>query len=153
MNPLAGAPGQTALSSTVQTDDGTFIYITLPIADNKILTLTLSGQYFSQRLSEFNIWETGHIFISDSDGYTIANPREEWVNNRINMITAAECGELMRKKSNCPSIRSKCRETKGIPLNIFSPLTPLPWRTLCDNRTYYFRGLLESYFLSKSVIK
>jgi signal transduction histidine kinase/DNA-binding NarL/FixJ family response regulator/HPt (histidine-containing phosphotransfer) domain-containing protein len=52
--------------------------------------LTLPGMYFSDLLSSFVIWETGHIFIDDEEGHVIANIREEWVQSRINYIKLAQ---------------------------------------------------------------
>jgi signal transduction histidine kinase/AmiR/NasT family two-component response regulator/HPt (histidine-containing phosphotransfer) domain-containing protein len=46
--------------------------------------------YFRQLLSIFRIWETGHVFLSDSEGYAVSNPREHWVQERFNYILAAE---------------------------------------------------------------
>jgi len=84
--------GKKILSSTIPLNDTVVFYLAvpLPLNQDKILTATLPGMYFSKRLSTFVIWETGHIFIDDSEGYVIANIRELWVKNRFNFIKMAE---------------------------------------------------------------
>ena len=80
--------GETAFTSTVPTDGGVALYLSAPIpgAPDHILVLTMDGAYFSDLVSQYKIWETGHIFIDDNEGYVIANIRPEWVQNRQNFI-------------------------------------------------------------------
>jgi len=88
-----GTPGKKTFSSTRDTSDGVVFYLASPfpsLNSNKILVLTLRGMHFSNLLSPFVIWQTGHIFMSDIDGYSISNPREHWVQNRFNYITVAQ---------------------------------------------------------------
>ena len=85
--------GKTAISSTVPASGGGMVFYTaapLPGDNGKILVLTLPGMFFSERVSTFVIWETGHIFIDDNEGNVIANIRENWVQNRQNFLKAAE---------------------------------------------------------------
>ena len=84
--------GKNAVSSTHPSNDGVVFYLAVPLphSPGRILTVTLPGMYFSDRLSNFAIWETGHIFMSDSEGYAIANPRDYWVHGRFNYIRVAE---------------------------------------------------------------
>ena len=88
----SSGPGRNVITSTCQTDNGVVFYMAVPLqfSHDKILVLTLPGTYFSQRLSNFIIWETGHIFMSDSEGFAIANIRDYWIQNRFNYIQAAE---------------------------------------------------------------
>jgi signal transduction histidine kinase/CheY-like chemotaxis protein len=83
---------KSAITSTAATDNGVVFYLatSIPSSQHRILVITLPGTYFKEYLSPFKIWETGHIFMSDSDGYVISNPRENWLQNRFNYITAAE---------------------------------------------------------------
>jgi len=79
------------ITSTLPVNNGVVFYIAVAMnAPNKILALTLPGWYFRERLSPFIIWETGHIYMSDADGYAISNPREHWIKNRFNYIDVAE---------------------------------------------------------------
>ena len=84
--------GKQVISSTYQSKAGVVFYLAVPLSfsPGRILAVTLPGMYFSDRLSNFVIWETGHIFMSDSEGYAIANPRAHWVNDRFNYIHIAE---------------------------------------------------------------
>jgi len=81
-----------AISSTVQTINGVVFYLAVssPITHNRVFIITIRGNYFKERLSPFIIWETGHIYMSDSQGYAISNPRENWLQNRFNYIDAAK---------------------------------------------------------------
>ncbi|MDR0464300.1 MAG: response regulator [Treponema sp.] len=89
---IFGIPRRSAISSTYQTTRGVVFYmaVSLPFSHNKLLVATLPGTYFSRLLSTFVIWESGHIFMSDSEGYAIANPRDNWVQERFNYIRIAE---------------------------------------------------------------
>jgi len=84
--------GKETISSTYPAGDSVVFYLAepLPYSGGKILVATLPGTYFRQLLSIFRIWETGHVFLSDSEGYAISNPREHWVRERFNYILAAE---------------------------------------------------------------
>ena len=87
--------GKAAISSTVPSTRGVVFYLAAPIpgAPGRILTITLPGTYFSQLVSAFVVWETGHLFIDDKEGYVIANIRDAWVQNRHNFIRLAETDE------------------------------------------------------------
>ena len=90
--------GKKSISSTCFTDKGVVFYLAVPFAsllnnismNSRILVVTIPGDYFRQLLLPFVIWETGHIYMSDSDGYAISNPRENWMEERFNYITAAQ---------------------------------------------------------------
>ncbi|MCL2254057.1 MAG: ATP-binding protein [Lachnospiraceae bacterium] len=83
--------GSEILSSTYPTDHGVVFYLAVPFPSDSrmVLVATLPGMHFSDFLSAFVIWETGHIFVSDAEGYAVANPREHWVQGRFNYINAA----------------------------------------------------------------
>jgi signal transduction histidine kinase/CheY-like chemotaxis protein len=84
--------GEKAFTSTIPTTDGMVFYLVVPVpgTEEYILALTLDGMYFSDLASGYKVWETGHIFIDDSEGYIIANIRPEWVQNRQNFILASQ---------------------------------------------------------------
>ena len=88
--------GNTVISSTVSIPEGTVFYLTasLPEMNDTMLTLTLSYMYFSDLLSNFKIWETGHIFMDDSNGFLVANPRPLWVETRIDFTHMAQIDQL-----------------------------------------------------------
>ena len=87
--------GEEIISSAIKTDTETVFYISTPLlaGSDMILTLTLPAEYFSELLSSFAIWESGHIFMDDSDGVLIANPRQQWVDNRVDFTQMAEIDE------------------------------------------------------------
>jgi signal transduction histidine kinase/CheY-like chemotaxis protein len=55
----------------------------------RILVATLPGAYLSALVSEFRIWESGHIFIVDRLGDIIADYELERITERYNPIRAA----------------------------------------------------------------
>ena len=84
--------GKTSLSSTCFTDHGVMLYLTVPMPgmQNCIVVFTIDGTFFSNYVADFVIWDTGHIYIIDSEGYMIANPRPHWIQERQNLIKRAE---------------------------------------------------------------
>ncbi len=84
--------GQISFSSTVPEGGSVFIHLVsaVPGLSDHALVLSLDGLYFSQLASEYKIWETGHIFMDDKDGYVLANIRREWVETRQNFLISAQ---------------------------------------------------------------
>ena len=84
--------GKVSISSTVPSGGGVVFYLAAPIpgVSGRILVITLPGMYFSERISTFVVWKTGHIFIDDAEGHVIANIREAWVRDRYNFSRMAE---------------------------------------------------------------
>ena len=86
--------GISSFSTTYPTEYGMVFYLSSPISSDRILLLTLPGMYFSQRVSTFVIWNTGHIFMTDANGIIIANLRESWVQDRQNFFELAETDDV-----------------------------------------------------------
>ena len=103
----------TAISSTCHMADEMVIYlaVVLPFTD-KVLVVTLPGLFFSKRFSNVNIWETGHIFIIDSEGYVLSNPRAHWVETRSNFILIAETDKSFTEMGNM--VKRMTRGESGI---------------------------------------
>jgi signal transduction histidine kinase/DNA-binding response OmpR family regulator len=80
--------------TTTETDDvgRLVIRICVPMG-SRILVATLPGNYLSDLVSAFKIWESGNIFIVDRVGCVVANHRQEIVAERYNPIRAAESAE------------------------------------------------------------
>ncbi|MCL2196496.1 MAG: ATP-binding protein [Treponema sp.] len=91
--PAGAAIGYKAISTTIKTDKGVVFYLSVPFSHNNVLVATLPGLHFANRLSPFVIWETGHIFLCDSEGYLISNPRENWVQERVNFIHLSDIND------------------------------------------------------------
>ena len=93
--------GQRVFSSTNPTNSGhgVVIYLAVPIPErnHRVLVVTLPGNYFSRCLSTFSLWETGFIFICDSEGYTIATPDEDRLQERFNILRMAETDQSLTK--------------------------------------------------------
>jgi len=87
----AARAGGQAVSNTMHNPDGSLvIYVSAPIEGSLILAAVIPGQFFSNLLSQFRFWQTGHLFINDRDGYVVANIRPEWVLQRYNFLKMAE---------------------------------------------------------------
>jgi len=79
-----------AVSNTMYSPDGSLvIYVATPINGDLVLAAVLPGEHFHNLLLQFRLWQTGHIFINDEDGYVISNPRLNWVNERYNFLEMA----------------------------------------------------------------
>jgi signal transduction histidine kinase/HPt (histidine-containing phosphotransfer) domain-containing protein len=83
--------GVSVISSNMYNPDGELVmYVSAPINNTIVLAATVPGFHFSDLLSQFLFWNSGHLFIGDAEGNTISNYREEWVRQRINFIKMAE---------------------------------------------------------------
>ncbi|MDR3278955.1 MAG: response regulator [Synergistaceae bacterium] len=79
-------------SDTTDSDPGgNLVYHVCVPMEGRVLSATIQGLYFTDLLSNIKIWDSGHIFILDDQGYIIANPRIEWVLKQRNFI---ELGKL-----------------------------------------------------------
>ncbi len=84
--------GNKAFTSTVPTEQGVMLYLLAPVPgeQSRILALTIHGLYFSKLRAGYRIWETGHIFFDDDEGYILATALPEWVQERRNFIIRAQ---------------------------------------------------------------
>ncbi|MDR0600254.1 MAG: response regulator [Treponema sp.] len=84
--------GESVIStSRIDPSSGQLVFhVCVPMGGNRVLAATVDGLYFSQVLEGLTIWQTGHIFVDDPDGYVLANPRREWVEGRYNFIVMAK---------------------------------------------------------------
>ncbi|MDR1578724.1 MAG: response regulator, partial [Synergistaceae bacterium] len=84
--------GEASLTSTCVTDDGAMFYLTIPVPGtrNRVAAFTIRGTYFSEFVSDIVIWETGHVFVIDSEGYMLSNPRPKWIQERHNFLKLKE---------------------------------------------------------------
>ena len=81
---------QGAISNTMYSPDGSLvIYVSAPIRNDLVLAGVLPGKHFHNRLLQFKLWQTGHIFVNDEDGYVVSNPRPLWVEERYNFLDMA----------------------------------------------------------------
>jgi signal transduction histidine kinase/DNA-binding response OmpR family regulator len=84
-----------AVSNTMHTLDGSLVmYVSASINDDLALAAVLPGRHFADLLSQFRLWQTGHVFINDEDGYVISNPRPHWVQERYNFLDMAKADSV-----------------------------------------------------------
>jgi signal transduction histidine kinase/DNA-binding response OmpR family regulator/HPt (histidine-containing phosphotransfer) domain-containing protein len=82
--------GESVISTTRNDPSGKLVFHVCVPMGWRVLSVTISGMFFSDLLSDVTIWDSGHIFIDDKDGFVIANPRSEWVLERRNFINMAK---------------------------------------------------------------
>ncbi|MDR2552559.1 MAG: response regulator [Treponema sp.] len=83
--------GERVISTTRRDPSGELVFhICLPMAGNRALSVTIPGTIFSSLLAAFRIWETGSIFIVDSEGVLVATRYAEHLLNRVNIIDAGK---------------------------------------------------------------
>jgi signal transduction histidine kinase/CheY-like chemotaxis protein/HPt (histidine-containing phosphotransfer) domain-containing protein len=68
--------------------------------NNVVLAAVQPILFLSKILAPFEIWNTGHIFIHDKEGYVVANVTEKHVTNRKNWIKEAEINEEYTSAGN-----------------------------------------------------
>ena len=81
---LSGMPN---ISSTHLDDHGKFImHVFIPMGPDKVLSATISGLTFTYLVEDFQLWQTGNIFMIDSEGTVIADHERALVTDRFNTI-------------------------------------------------------------------
>jgi signal transduction histidine kinase/DNA-binding response OmpR family regulator len=158
---------ETISTSTVPTSGSMVFYIASPLKENTVVILTLAGTHFSDLVSTFTIWKSGHIFIDDSNGTVIANTSPEWVQGRFNFIQLAktdrsyqdmaavtekalrgETGIGLFSVSGIPSICAY-RPIKGSEEGwILGIIAPIPESSINDVKVGLFLAGLVSFGLS-----
>ena len=87
----AAVNGRQGVSTTMYCLDNTLVmYVSATISSGLYLAAILPGHHFSDLVSQFKFWETGHLFIDDEEGNIISNYRNEWVLERINFIEVSK---------------------------------------------------------------
>ncbi|MDR1858904.1 MAG: hypothetical protein LBQ69_05490, partial [Treponema sp.] len=87
----AAQAGEAVISNTMHGPGGSLvIYVSVPIGGDLVLAAILPGRHFANLVSQFKLWQTGHVFINDEDGYVISNPRPHWVQERYNFLEMAK---------------------------------------------------------------
>ncbi|GHV53813.1 hypothetical protein FACS1894216_12530 [Synergistales bacterium] len=89
--------GEAVISTTGKDLSGKIVFHVYVPMEERVLSATVPGLFFSDIISQFNIWETGNIFIVDADGYVIANVRENWVMERYNFIEKSKTDSRYEK--------------------------------------------------------
>ena len=83
----AAMSGGQAISTTKHCPDGYLVmYVSTPISEGLVLVAALPGLYLSNLMYQFTFWHSGRLFISDAEGTIISSVRQEWVQQRVNLI-------------------------------------------------------------------
>ena len=109
--------GERRISTTIPTDShGVVFYLAVPMpdADDRILVITLPGNFFSNLLADPVIWDAGYVSLNDGDGYTIGHQRAEWVQQRVNYINDAEDDPSPNTQIVADAVKRALRGESGI---------------------------------------
>ena len=84
--------GERIISTThYNSVSGAFImHVFVPMGPDMVLSATVPGTTFTDLTSEFRLWKSGGIVITDEDGTIIASIRNDLVMDRRNFIEEAE---------------------------------------------------------------
>jgi len=83
--------GESVISTTREEADGTLsLHVCIPIDSERVLSATVPGLHFDDLLSNFTVWDTGHIVIVDGQGTILASTDPLWVSDRMNFIEMAQ---------------------------------------------------------------
>ncbi|MDR1243382.1 MAG: response regulator [Deltaproteobacteria bacterium] len=82
--------GEMAISTTRQDPTGALVFHICVPMEERALAVTVPGLFLADLLSSFKIWETGSVFILDSEGTVLAHERKFLVLERYNFITVAQ---------------------------------------------------------------
>ncbi|MDR1313190.1 MAG: response regulator, partial [Deltaproteobacteria bacterium] len=81
----AAASGRRYITNTTFSPKGELVfYYCAPVNSRMALAVTVPGMYFSDLLDDFPIWQTGSLYVLDSEGTVIANMRKDMVLTRYN---------------------------------------------------------------------
>ncbi|MDR0362477.1 MAG: response regulator, partial [Planctomycetota bacterium] len=91
--------GESVISTSRQDPTGQLVFhVCVPFGDdgNRIMAVTIPGLLFTELLDDFTIWETGMVYILDSDGTVLASKDLDMVLNRYNVLKAVETDPTVR---------------------------------------------------------
>jgi len=92
--------GRQAISTTMYTPEGALVmYVCTPISKGLALVAALPGTHFSYAVSNFKFYQTGHLIITDADGYVISDRDSKLVQKRFNYIEMAKTNSEYKKFS------------------------------------------------------
>jgi signal transduction histidine kinase/DNA-binding response OmpR family regulator len=133
--------GERVIGTTEEDSAGRLVIrICVPMG-SRILVASMPGDYLSNLVSEFRIWDSGNIFIVDRNGSIIANYRPNLVAARYNPIRNAEApsatadelvagrffGEMIKGKTGAGTYRFE-GETR---VCVYTPVTGSDGWMLC----------------------
>ncbi|MDR0720813.1 MAG: response regulator [Treponema sp.] len=82
-----GFQGETVVGSTRVDAMGNLVFrVWIPAGQDRVLVAAVPGMLFADYLSKYRIWQTGNIYVLDSEGTVIAHYDPEIVKNRRNYI-------------------------------------------------------------------
>jgi signal transduction histidine kinase/DNA-binding response OmpR family regulator/HPt (histidine-containing phosphotransfer) domain-containing protein len=105
--------GEMVISTTRKNSAGAIVFhVCVPMRE-RVLSMTISGMFFSDILSKFRVWDTGNIFITDADGTLISNIRPNYVRERYNFIEMAKTDSQYKELGETISRMTKGKSGQG----------------------------------------
>jgi signal transduction histidine kinase/DNA-binding response OmpR family regulator/HPt (histidine-containing phosphotransfer) domain-containing protein len=88
----AAFEGESVISTTrIDEDTGTLVmHVCVPIDAKHVLSVTIDGMTFSDLLSPYRLWDSGHVYMIDETGTVLANYRTNMVTERRNYTIMME---------------------------------------------------------------
>jgi signal transduction histidine kinase/AmiR/NasT family two-component response regulator/HPt (histidine-containing phosphotransfer) domain-containing protein len=79
--------GEAVIGSTRENVIGNLVFrVWVPAGKDRILVATIPGTFFVDFVARYRIWETGNIYVLDSEGTMIAHYNPDIVKSRLNFI-------------------------------------------------------------------
>jgi signal transduction histidine kinase len=91
--------GRRVISTSRQDPSGTTVFhIFVPLEEfyygdsssTRIVGLTVPASYFSNKVSQFQVWGAGNISMADNEGTILANMNQDWVTKRVKFLDLAD---------------------------------------------------------------
>ncbi|MDR0819885.1 MAG: response regulator [Oscillospiraceae bacterium] len=80
--------GESVISTTRYDPSGELVFHVCVPMEGRVLSATVPGMFFRDIIADFTIWETGNIFILDSEGTVIADVDRDLVSQRYSSVSA-----------------------------------------------------------------
>ncbi|MDR1608153.1 MAG: response regulator [Deltaproteobacteria bacterium] len=79
--------GRTVISTTRRTPQGELVFnICVPLEGERVAAVTIPGMYFTDLVKDFQVWDTGGVFIQDNEGKTLAHTIPDYVREEYNVL-------------------------------------------------------------------
>ena len=94
---------------------GNFImHVLAPLGQNRALSATMPGLFFSRLLAEYRLWKSGGILLVDAEGVIMASRRVDLVMERRNFITEAATATSPEVKKTGVFFQNMITSSRGV---------------------------------------
>ena len=113
----AAFEGKSVISTSrkpLEDDTILVFHVYVPMEENRVLSATISGMFFRDLVSEYQLWETGSIFILDGQGTYLAHHNIDYVFERLNYIERAKTDPTLQSIGEFYEKMISCKEGVGV---------------------------------------